>query len=221
VAFIGGRSAGIMGTLHGALRELGPRWTLRVYAHARLALAAPGRDWPPQVIVLEDASAPAESPLQSPCPAWLLAKSAPLLCLAESLDPPRLGGFLTSGAAGCLVHPVSPSALAGAILKVHHGGFALCPTSERVLLDWCRAMHFNPRLEGLTPRERDVVNGILCGLSDKELAVRLGLGTSTVHTHRVKLYRKLGVHTRHELRQCLSGDFACEKSPLRRVHSVS
>ncbi len=47
----------------------------------------------------------------------------------------------------------------------------------------------------LSPRERDVLIGIAKGLSNKEIATQLNIGTRTVETHRDNLMRKLDIHS--------------------------
>jgi len=56
-----------------------------------------------------------------------------------------------------------------------------------------------PRLSGLTPRQRDTLDGLLEGLAEKQLAARLGVGRATVHEHVLAVYRHFAVGTRGEL----------------------
>lgn len=51
-------------------------------------------------------------------------------------------------------------------------------------------------LERLTPRERDVLQALAEGLSDKQIAERLQIGIETVRTHMASLLRKLRVESR-------------------------
>lgn len=51
--------------------------------------------------------------------------------------------------------------------------------------------------QGLTPTEIQVAELIREGLGTKEIAARLGVGTSTIDTHRNHLRRKLGLKGRH------------------------
>ena len=48
----------------------------------------------------------------------------------------------------------------------------------------------------LTPREREVLQGLAAGLGDKEIAQRLYISTETARTHMVNILAKLGVETR-------------------------
>ena len=52
------------------------------------------------------------------------------------------------------------------------------------------------RLDALTRRQRDVLNLIVQGKSNKEIARALGLGEGTVKIHVAALFGKLGVHHR-------------------------
>ena len=51
------------------------------------------------------------------------------------------------------------------------------------------------RLARLSPRERDVVNGLVAGSSNKEIARDLGISPRTVEVYRATLSNKLGVRT--------------------------
>ncbi|MBD8576944.1 helix-turn-helix transcriptional regulator [Pseudomonas syringae] len=55
------------------------------------------------------------------------------------------------------------------------------------------------RLQGLTPRERQIAVLLQDGASNKHLARQLGLGLPTVKTHLINLFRKVGVKSRTEL----------------------
>ena len=50
------------------------------------------------------------------------------------------------------------------------------------------------RLALLTGRERDVLEGIATGETNKEIAARYGISPRTVETHRESLMRKLEIH---------------------------
>ena len=51
------------------------------------------------------------------------------------------------------------------------------------------------RIAGLTPRERDVLRGLVRGHPNKTIAFDLGISPRTVEVHRANLMTKLGVHS--------------------------
>jgi DNA-binding NarL/FixJ family response regulator len=52
------------------------------------------------------------------------------------------------------------------------------------------------RSAGITDRELDVIQRLVRGRSEKEIATELVISASTVHTHVVHIYEKTGVSTR-------------------------
>jgi len=65
------------------------------------------------------------------------------------------------------------------------------------------------RLQALTPRERDVLNGLAQGLPNKTIAFDLGISPRTVEIHRANLMSKLGVRS---LSEALRIAFAAQES---------
>jgi DNA-binding NarL/FixJ family response regulator len=49
-----------------------------------------------------------------------------------------------------------------------------------------------PSIDCLTNREQDVLAGLLCGMTNKEIGRELGISHRTVEIHRARLMRKLG-----------------------------
>ncbi len=56
---------------------------------------------------------------------------------------------------------------------------------------------------GLTPREREVISGVLGGLSIRQISARLQISGYTVQEHLKSVFAKLGVTSRGELAQRL------------------
>ena len=63
------------------------------------------------------------------------------------------------------------------------------------------------RLQALTPREREVIDGLAKGLPNKTIAYDLGISSRTVEIHRANLMTKLGVRS---LSEALRIAFAAE-----------
>jgi DNA-binding CsgD family transcriptional regulator len=56
----------------------------------------------------------------------------------------------------------------------------------------------NIRQIALTPREKNVLQGLIYGESEHDMAQRLGLAPTTVHAHVQRLYNRLDVHSAQE-----------------------
>ncbi len=61
------------------------------------------------------------------------------------------------------------------------------------------ATGFDPELDQLSPREREVLRLIARGYTYKEVGRDLGISAKTVETHVSSVLRKLQLSTRHEL----------------------
>lgn len=105
---------------------------------------------------------------------------------------------LCCGATGYMTKGTPLVQLKEAVLEVARGGAPLSREVSRKVLS-----HFRPtpttHPDLLTPRERQVLQGIIDGLSDKEISVRLDLSTLTVRTHVKSVYRKMQVNSRTQL----------------------
>jgi len=53
-----------------------------------------------------------------------------------------------------------------------------------------------PKADPLTPREREVLERIARGLTNRQIAQELFVSLNTVETHRRHILEKLGVHSR-------------------------
>lgn len=108
--------------------------------------------------------------------------------------------ILQSGARGALSKEASPAELTKAVEMVANGETFFSPEVARVMLN---ELAGNARSGSdatrLSARERDVVILIAEGLSNKEIAARLGVGSRTVETHRERVMRKLNLHSIAEL----------------------
>jgi DNA-binding NarL/FixJ family response regulator len=67
----------------------------------------------------------------------------------------------------------------------------------------------------LTPREREILDGLLRGSTTREIADSYGLGKQTVKNYVTVIYEKLGVSGRGQLRQ--SASLPATRSDSRQV----
>ncbi|MGN0128313.1 response regulator [Glutamicibacter soli] len=112
-------------------------------------------------------------------------------------DDDYLFGALQAGAHGFLLKTAEPQAIIDAVRAAGRGQSVLDPQVTARVME--RALAAAPPAvlpEELTAREREVLQGIGEGLSNPQLAQRLGIGESTVKTHVSAVLAKLGVSTR-------------------------
>jgi len=81
------------------------------------------------------------------------------------------------------------------MLSALNEGFARIEQSNRAA---SRAAEAKVHLEALTPREKDVLEGLARGLPNKTIGYDLGISPRTVEIHRANLMSKLGVSSLSE-----------------------
>ena len=121
-----------------------------------------------------------------------------VIVLTSFLDDERLLPALEAGADGYLLKDVEPAELARAIRTAQSGEAMIAPTVAGRLLRTL-AQPRPPVVgdgERLTRREREVLELIAAGRSNKRIAFELGIAEKTVKTHVGHLLAKLGVTDR-------------------------
>jgi len=112
--------------------------------------------------------------------------------------------MLKAGASGYVLKAAETNELLSAIRNVARGEAFLYPAmAKRLMQDYLsRSPASNdPEDSRLTPREKQILRMVADGYTNKEIADRLVLSPSTVHSHRYNLMRKLNLNTQHGLIQ--------------------
>jgi DNA-binding NarL/FixJ family response regulator len=119
-----------------------------------------------------------------------------VLILSMHPNPDQVLRCAQAGANGYVLKQASPEELVQAIETVSAGEPFYSPDVARVALNkLVRGNGSGPDPSLLSNREREVLTQIAEGLSNKEIACLLNIGTRTVETHRERLMRKLNIHT--------------------------
>jgi two-component system, NarL family, response regulator NreC len=116
-----------------------------------------------------------------------------LLVLTMHDDPGYARVALAAGASGHVIKDADSGELLAAIRAVHRGRtFVRVGASESAAGPPTTA-------PPLSPRERQVLQLLAHGHTNREIADRLSLSVKTIETHRARLGEKLGVHKRADL----------------------
>jgi DNA-binding NarL/FixJ family response regulator len=110
-------------------------------------------------------------------------------------------GALNAGASGFLLKRTKPEELIAAIHTIAEGDSLLSPSVTRTVIERMAAQPASDasagrRLDDLTPREREVLEAIAGGLSNREIAAALVIEESTVKTHVKRIMMKLHLRDR-------------------------
>lgn len=115
-------------------------------------------------------------------------------------DSHKIFKALRAGASGYLLKHTSLPEIKESILKLLDGGAPMSPQIARKVIT-----HFQDdsakksAKSNLTPREHDIVNGLVDGLSYKMIADRYDISIDTVRAHIRNIYKKLHVNSKAEV----------------------
>jgi DNA-binding NarL/FixJ family response regulator len=120
-----------------------------------------------------------------------------ILMLSVNYDNDSVFKSLQAGADGYLSKETPLTKIKDAIIDIHSGGSPITPAIARKVFDF-----FNAKqniTEDLSEREKQVVDGIVAGLSYKLVADNMNISIDTVRKHIKSIYRKLHINSKGEL----------------------
>jgi two-component system response regulator NreC len=126
-----------------------------------------------------------------------------VIILSMHADETYLVRVLSAGAKGYLLKDVAELDLIRAVQAVGEGKSFFSPQiSEALLEDYMRQLRqrgLQDSYELLTDREKEILQLLAEGKSNKEVAALLDLSVYTVETHRANLMQRLGLHSTAEI----------------------
>lgn len=112
--------------------------------------------------------------------------------------------MLKAGASGYLLKTAETDELLNALHTVARGEAFLYPSMiKRLIQDYISTKQNpgDPGLPALSKRETDILHLLAEGFSNKEIAEKLVVSQSTIHTHRSRIMKKLDLHSHYDLIQ--------------------
>jgi FixJ family two-component response regulator len=123
---------------------------------------------------------------------WLGVAAPPIIFMGQSGDITAAIRAMKAGAQEFLIKPLKPTHVFAAIHTALECNWLR--RNERA-----RFVTLKNRLEGLSPRERQVLPLLLAGLRNKQVASHLGISAVTVQVHRGQIMRKMRARSFAEL----------------------
>jgi DNA-binding NarL/FixJ family response regulator len=155
-------------------------------------------------IVLMDLNLPGLSGIEATRQVLQLLPDIRVLVLSMYDSEEYVFRALRAGASGYVLKQSTSTELVMALRAVAAGSTFLSPGISQILIsDFMRRADAqtadDDALSILTPREREVLELIARGLTNRQIAERLHISIKTVETHRGNMMQKLDVHDRAEL----------------------
>jgi len=151
----------------------------------------------PEVVIM-DVSMPELNGIEATRRIAAVSPRTRVVALTMHRDSVYVREILRAGASAYLLKDSAEAELLNAIRAVARGDSYLTPAvSEAVLRDYRK--HVADPLDLLTSREREVLQSIGEGKTNKEVASSLQLSIYTVEAHRGKIMEKLNLHSTSEL----------------------
>ena len=121
-----------------------------------------------------------------------LKNEVPVALMDHTLDPKKMRDALSAGAAGFLPYSMTSNALLSALRLMASGEIFIPATMS----DNIQIIKPNSEDKFLSKREREVLDGLLSGHSNRQIADRIGLSEVTIKYHLKSLRSKLGARNR-------------------------
>ena len=114
-------------------------------------------------------------------------------------DSEQIFKALKAGASGYLLKRSSPDEILAAIRDLANGGAPMSSEiARKVVQSFRKQPVVKPALEGLSPRQEEILRLLAQGLNVKEIADQSGLSAETVRSYLKVVYQKLHVRSRTE-----------------------
>jgi len=170
---------------------------LHTYGSAELALAKIPS--PPPDVVLMDINLPGINGVECVRRLHTLVPAVRVIMLTVYENTENIYAALKAGASGYILKRTAPAKLLEAIQDVMAGGAPMSSAiARKVVQSFQEIKPANDNVEGLSAREKEVLDMLAEGFLYKEISDKLHLGLGTIKTYVRRIYEKLHVQSRTE-----------------------
>jgi DNA-binding NarL/FixJ family response regulator len=150
-------------------------------------------------VVLMDIQLPGMSGVECAAQLKELLPAVQIIMVTVYEDPDRIFRALRAGASGYLLKRAAPEQVMNAIKEVQQGGVPMSGEIARKVIAYFQEQTVNTAdVSKLSAREREVLELVVHGFSNKEIADRLRVTVEAIRWHLKNIYNKLHVHSRTE-----------------------
>ena len=175
------------------LLEAGPGWEVCGEAGTGREAVEKASQLKPDVVVL-DYSMPGLNGAEAARQIIQRVPRAEVLILTMHSSEDLIRGALEAGARGYVLKSDAGRDLISAVhALIEHKAFLSSGASGPVLDSYLRGVPPSATQHALTPREREILQLVAEGRSNKEIAATLNISAKTVETHRANVMHKLGL----------------------------
>ena len=123
----------------------------------------------------------------------------PIVILTIFDDSEKIFRALHAGGSGYLLKNSSPEEILNGVMEVYNGGSALSPqVAKKVIQFFQTVTPAQPNDYNLTPKEKELLQHLVDGMSYKMIADVMHVALETVKSHVKNVYRKLHVSSSNE-----------------------
>lgn len=150
-------------------------------------------------VVLMDIQLPDQSGVECTAQVKAMLPAIQIIIVTVYEDSDRIFQALRAGACGYLLKRAKPEQIIAAVREAQEGGVPMTPEVARKVIGQFRGQaEATSQVENLSAREHEVLQLVMHGLGNKDIADRLHVTVAAVKWHLQHIYEKLHVHSRTE-----------------------
>lgn len=150
-------------------------------------------------VVLMDIDLPGMTGIEATALVKAVAPTTQVMMLTVFDDEEKIFAAIRNGASGYLLKHTPPSEIIQAIFDIYNGGSPMTANVARKVLQFFQQQpKSQPQQYNLSPRELDIIRGLVKGYSYKLIGDEFHISIDTVRSHIRSIYDKLQVNSKTE-----------------------